>query len=116
MTKKRLVGISDEILKNLEEKITSQIMNRIDEIISTNCKEIFSHESENNTFLLKNKIALLKANSHYLQNKTKKLNEKLDHTLNSLAYITSKCDDFSTKIIRLKKQSQDLTQERDYLP
>ena len=40
MTKKRLVGIPDEILKNLEEKITNQIMNKIDEIISTKCKEI----------------------------------------------------------------------------
>ena len=71
MTKKCLVVIPDEILKNLEEKITSQIMNKIDEIISTKCKEIFSHELENNTFVLKNKIAFLQANSHYLQNETK---------------------------------------------
>ena len=111
MTKKRLVGIPDEILKNLEKKITSQIMNKIDEIISTKCKEIFSHESKNNTFVFKNEIALLKANSHYLQNETKKLNEKLDHTLGSLTYIASEYDDFSTKIVRLKKQSQDVTQE-----
>ena len=66
MTKKRLVGIPDDILKNFEEKITCQIMNKIEEIISTKFKEIFSHESEINTFVLKNEIALLNANSHYL--------------------------------------------------
>ena len=66
-----MVLIPDEILKNLEEQITSQIMRKIDAIISTKCKEIFSHELENNTFVLKNKIALLKTNSHYLQNENK---------------------------------------------
>ena len=73
------------------------------------------HESENNTFVRKNAIALLKANSHYLQNETKKLNEKLDHTLSSLTYIASEYDNFSTKIMRLKKQSRDLTQEITFI-
>ena len=90
-------------------------MNKINEIISTKCKEIFLFESENNTFVLKNEIAFLKDNSHYLQNETKKLNEKLDHTLGSVTYITSEYNNFSTKIMRLKEQSQDLTQETTYI-
>ena len=49
------------------------------------------------------------------ENETKKLNEKLDHTLGSLTYIASEYDNFSTKIIRLKKQSQDVTQEITYI-
>ena len=104
MTKKRLVGIPDEILKKLGRENYEPIINKIDEIISTKCKEIFSQKSENNTFVLKNEIAL-KANSHYLQNETKKLNEKLDHTLGSVTYIAIEYDNFSTKIMRLKKYS-----------
>ena len=41
---------------------------------------MFLQEPENNIFILKYEIALCKANSHYLQNEIKKLNEKLDHT------------------------------------
>ena len=61
-------------------------MCKINEIIPTKCKEFFSQESENNAFVLKNEIALLKANSVCLQIETKKLNEKLDHTLGSATY------------------------------
>ena len=79
-----------------------------------NAKKLFSQESANNTFVLKNEIVLFKANSHCLQNETKKLNENLDHTLSSVTHIASEYGDFFNKNNAIE-ETKPRFNARDYL-
>ena len=72
MTKKRLVGIPDEIFKNLEE-ITSQIINKINKVSQQNAKKFFCKSQKITLLFLKMKLFLLKLTHIIFKMKPKSL-------------------------------------------
>ena len=118
MSKKRQ-KIPDEVLKNLEKKITNRVVAKIEEIVSKKMKEMLQQKPEeeraDDEQILKHEIAALKNDWLFLQSEIGNLATKTDHILGSLSYIANKNDDLVENHKKLLKINQKLTVDIDNL-
>ena len=111
--------IPDEVLKNLEKKITNRVVAKIEEIVSKKMKELLQQKPEeeraDDEQILKHEIAALKNDWLFLQSEIGNLATKTDHILGSLSYIANENDDLVENHKKLQKINQKLTVDIDNL-
>ena len=116
---KRMQKIPDEVLKNLEKKITNRAVAKIEEIVSKKMKEMLQQKPEeeraDDEQILKHEIAALKNDWLFLQSEIGNLATKTDHILGSLSYTANENDDLVENHKKLQKINQKLTVDIDNL-
>ena len=95
-------------MKSLKEKITKNLLNKIETLVTEKCKKFFQ---DNHCSVLKEpsvlqqEISYLKLSLIFLENDFRKLSDKTDHTTGGLLCIASECDDFNEKINNLSNEN-----------
>jgi len=100
--------VTAEVLRKLEEKleekVTKRILDNIDNIVEKKCRLIFEkdyqekYEPGPRTEILKHEKKWLVLETEY-----KELNDKVDHIICSISYISTEYDNFTAKISNLTK-------------
>ena len=105
--------IPKEVLKQIGEKVTQNVMHKIDKIISEKYLEIIgaTNLASANDHDVKCDINELKTSWGKIQANLANLSEKTDHMLRSLTYIASECDDFGTVLSKISKEHNLLSQD-----
>ena len=97
----RRLRISNKDLEVLEDKVTKQLLSKIETIVAKKCKELFEDNSckvSNEPVAIQHEIESLKSSLISLKNDFKFLNNKADSTIGSLSFIVSEYHDFREKI------------------
>ena len=96
MPNKRNFKIPENVLKSLEEKITSKIMNKLDIIVAEKCKALMGENCKEikDESALPFEIQSLKDDWLFLHNEIEKLHQKTDHLIGSMSFLSKEYDDF----------------------
>jgi len=103
--------VTAEVLRKLEEKVTKRILDNIENIVETKCVNIWErlsgkYEPGPRTEILEHENKWLAFETEY-----KELNDKVDHIIGSINYISNEYDDFTAKIFNLTKQNQMINED-----
>ena len=116
----RRLRISNKDLENLEDRVTKQLLSKLEAIVAKKGKDFFEDNSSkvlNELIAIQQEIESLKSNLISLKNDFKFLNNKADSTIGSLSYVASEYHDFREKIgstssenLELRKKLSGLTE------
>ena len=102
--------LSDKVLRDLENKITTKLLAKIEGIIEEKREEIFIKRAvpKLEDQVIENEIRLLKNNLIDVENEISALHRKSDHPIGSLTYISKEYDDFIIQSTKLVRENQSL--------
>ena len=107
----RRLRISNKDLENLEDRVTKQLLSKLETIVAKKCKEFFEDNSSkvlNESVAIQQQVESLKSSLISLKNDFKFLSNKADSTIGSLSFVASEYHHFREKIGSIGLTSENL--------
>lgn len=102
--------IADKVLKDLEKKITRNLLTKLEDIIEEKCEAFFIKHTlpKIEDQGVETEIRLLRNSLRTVENEISLLHEKSDYAIGSLTYISNEYDDFIINSSKLVEENQTL--------